>query len=168
MYRAASRFMRSDPGGTLHRGPWDSQNSSPRFSPPGTPRAIAPARACALPPDRPIDPLRRSAPVIAPATRAFRTSVHVVVVGLVALLFLHQPLPSVNRPWCSETVNVGRHLHYLLNFDSPVYLDIAEEPARLFLPHGESRSRQARPLYMLAARVLERPLRDARSERTRL
>jgi len=99
--------------------------------------------------------------VIAPATRAVRTAVHVVVVGLVALLFLLQPLPAVNRPWCPETVHVGRHLHYLLNFDSPVYLDIAEEPARLFLPHGESRSRQARPLYMLAARVLERPLRDA-------
>lgn len=100
------------------------------------------------------------AAVIRPATRAIRSAVHLAVICLVALLFLLQPLPPVNRLWCPETVHVGRHLHYLLNFDSPVYLDIAEEPARLFLPGGEARSRQARPLYMLAARLLERPLRD--------
>src|SRR5207247_4972648 len=50
--------------------------------------------------------------------------------------------------------------NYLLNFDSPVYLDIAEKPSRLFLDHGEWRSRRARPLYMLAAWALTGAFRD--------
>ena len=93
-------------------------------------------------------------------TRFVRGLVHVSIVLVVAVVFLLQPLPAVNRRWCPETIHVGRRLNYLLNFDSPVYLDIAEKPSRLFLDHGEWRSRRARPLYMLAAWALTGAFRD--------
>jgi hypothetical protein len=50
-----------------------------------------------------------------------------------------------------ETLRVGRWLYYRLDFDSPVFLDIAYEPAFLFIDHGEWHTRQARPLYPLLA-----------------
>ena len=84
-----------------------------------------------------------------------RPLVHACLAGIVALLFLLRPIPPPSRPWCTfETLRVGRWLYYRLDFDSPVFLDIAYEPAFLFIDHGEWRIRQARPLYPLLASAL--------------
>lgn len=97
---------------------------------------------------------------LAPRTAIGRTLVHIALAGVVAFLFLFQPLPAVNRNWCAETTHVGHGLKYLLDIDSPAYLDIADEPEHLFVPFGEWRTRQMRPLYPLVASVLAPLVRD--------
>lgn len=88
-------------------------------------------------------------------TTVGRRTVHAAIVGVVAFLFLLPPIPVVNKPFCTyERVPIGHALTYRLDVDSPVFLDIAYEPAYLFIDHGEWRSRQARPLYPLAACAL--------------
>jgi hypothetical protein len=88
-------------------------------------------------------------------TAVVRGLVHTCLASVLAFLFLLPRIPPPPRPWCKfETVRVGRWLNYRLDFDSPVFLDIAYEPAFLFIDHGEWHTRQSRPLYPLLASAL--------------
>ena len=83
---------------------------------------------------------------------------HALIVFTVTFTFLLQPLPPGRRPWCSETIEVGHGLHYLLNVDSHAFLQLAENPRRLFENGGLSR--QSRPVYIAAAWLLGPVVRD--------
>jgi len=89
-------------------------------------------------------------------TAAIRCLGQVVVVGLIAVAFLFQPMP-MPRQWGPETVHVSPHLGFALNFDSPAFLELADDPSRMFADKPEWRGRQSRPLYVLLTWALARP-----------
>ena len=72
----------------------------------------------------------------ASTTAAIRCLGKVVVVGLIAVAFLFQPMP-MPRQWGPETVHVSPHVGFALNFDSPAFLELADDPSRMFADNPE-------------------------------